>query len=208
MIWRGVDVALLFEFLDHCGNSNAVTRLLTIQDALEILDCQDVFTLYGDREFIGQDWIDGLIDRGIPVTIRLRQTTAIDGLPGSEWLSDLLPDSTGVLLGDVEVFGAPMNVVGTFTHQGELLLVASNALPAHQILKACRKRWKIECLFRALKSKGFQLENTHMTLHDYLERLLCVPTLAYVWCLRGPPARGPSEIPRTQSFEHHHFGFA
>lgn len=181
--WRGVAIPLLFEFLDHSGNSNAATRLVTLQDALEILDCQDILSLYGDREFIGQDWVDGLIDRGIPVTIRLRHTTMIDGLPSSEWLSDLQPRTVGVLLDDVEVFGAPMNVAATFTADGEMLLVASNALPAHKILKAYRKRWKIECLFRALKSKGFQLENTHMTLHDHLERLLCVLILAYVWCI-------------------------
>ena len=183
VIWRGVAIPLLFEFLDHSGNSNAATRLLTLEDALEILHCQDIFTLYGDREFIGQDWVDGLIDRGIPVTIRLRHTTSIDGLPGSEWLSDLQPGAVGVLLDDVEVFGSSMNVVGTFTADGEMLLVASNAMKSHKILKAYRKRWKIECLFRALKSKGFQLESTHMTLHDHLERLLCVLTLAYVWCI-------------------------
>lgn len=183
VIWRGVAIPLLFEFLDHSGNSNAATRLLILEDALEILHCQDIFTLYGDREFIGQDWVDGLIDQGIPVTIRIRYTTSIDGLPGREWLSDLQPGAVGVLLDDVEVFGSPMNVVGTFTTDGEMLLVASNAMKSHKILKAYRKRWKIECLFRALKSKGFQLENTHMTLHDHLERLLCVLTLAYVWCI-------------------------
>ncbi|WP_281166586.1 transposase [Deinococcus aquatilis] len=46
-----------------------------------------------------------------------------------------------------------------------------------------RKRFRIECLFRALKSKGFKLESTDMTLHDHVERLLCLLTLAYVWCV-------------------------
>uniref|UniRef100_UPI0004951B7A transposase n=1 Tax=Deinococcus frigens TaxID=249403 RepID=UPI0004951B7A len=49
------------------------------------------------------------------------------------------------------------------------------------ILKGYRKRWKIECLFRALKTKGFRLENTHMTLPNHVTRLLCLLTLAYVW---------------------------
>ena len=38
----------------------------------------------------------------------------------------------------------------------------------------------MECLFRHLKSKGFKLENTHMTLLDHLERLLCLMTIAFV----------------------------
>nr|WP_303046748.1 transposase [Deinococcus marmoris] len=48
-------------------------------------------------------------------------------------------------------------------------------------MKGYRKRWKIECLFRALKTKGFRLENTHMTLPARVTRLLCLRTLAYVW---------------------------
>jgi len=39
----------------------------------------------------------------------------------------------------------------------------------------------VECLFRALKTKGFRLENTHMTRPTHVTRLLCLLTLAYVW---------------------------
>lgn len=46
-----------------------------------------------------------------------------------------------------------------------------------------RRRFRIECLFRALKTKGFNLENTRMTLHVVVERLLCLLTIAYVWCV-------------------------
>lgn len=183
VIWQGVAVPLLFEFLDHQGNSSTPTRLLMIDDILNLLDCQDVKTLYADREFIGEDWIMGLAERGIPLTVRLRKDTRIDGLPAMDWLTDLHPQAKGLLLDDVEVYGFPMQVMMTWTTGGEALLVASNALPAHKILNGYRKRWKVECLFRALKSKGFKFEQTHMTLQDHLERLFCLLTLAYVWCL-------------------------
>ena len=183
VIWRGIAVPLLFDFLDHSGNSGTPTRLLTVDDALELLSCQNISTLYGDREFIGEDWVLGLAERGIPVTIRLRLDTQIDGLPASEWLSELQPSVQGLLVEDVEVYGFPMAVVMTHTSSGEALLVASNAFKSHHILAKYRQRWKIECLFRALKSKGFNLEHTHMTLHDHLERLLCLLTLTYLWCV-------------------------
>ncbi|MFB9993238.1 transposase [Deinococcus oregonensis] len=54
---------------------------------------------------------------------------------------------------------------------------------ASRSLSGYRKRFRIECLFRALKSKGFKLESTHMTLHVIVERLLCLLTLAYLWCV-------------------------
>ncbi|WP_309570795.1 transposase [Deinococcus sp.] len=85
---------------------------------------------------------------------------------------------TGILVDQADVYGLPMNVVLTRTHDRETLIIASNAGPADCILGGYRKRFRIECVFRALKSQGFKLEHTHMTLHVSLERLLCLLTLA------------------------------
>lgn len=45
-----------------------------------------------------------------------------------------------------------------------------------------QQRWQIECLFKGLKSSGFNIEDTHVTHLDRLERLLTVTMLAFVWC--------------------------
>jgi len=76
-----------------------------------------------------------------------------------------------------------MNVTLTYTQDGQALIIASNAGSVTTIQVNYRKRFRIECLFRALKTKGFKLESTHMTLHDHVERLLCLLTLTYVWCV-------------------------
>ncbi|WP_245808295.1 hypothetical protein [Deinococcus hopiensis] len=64
-------------------------------------------------------------------------------------------------------------------------------------------------MFRALKSKGFKLESTHMTLHDHVERLLCLLTLTYVWCVL---ARHPRDLPEQTAWspgvERRHAGSA
>ncbi|CAM3637924.1 Mobile element protein [Deinococcus saxicola] len=181
VIWRGVAVPLLFELLPHGGNSDTSTRLTLLDNTLTLLDCWEVATLYADREFIGQEWIQGLAERGIPITVRLRVDTRIEEMPAGDWLQDLQPDRKFMLLDQMTVYGVPMNVVLTRTDQGEALIVASNATTAERILKGYRQRWKIECLFRALKTKGFNLENTHMTLPAHVTRLLCLLILGYVW---------------------------
>ncbi|MFK7603948.1 hypothetical protein ACI3L1_17250 [Deinococcus sp. SM5_A1] len=79
--WRGVAVPLLFELLPHSGNSGTSTRLALLDEALTLVDCCDVATIYADREFIGQAWIQGLAERGLPITVRLRVDTRIDDLP-------------------------------------------------------------------------------------------------------------------------------
>ncbi|OLV17855.1 Mobile element protein [Deinococcus marmoris] len=181
VIWRGVAVPLLFELLPHSGNSDTSTRLTLLDSTLTLLDCWEVATIYADQEFIGQAWIQGLAERGLPITVRLRVDARIDGLPAGEWLEGLQPDEKAMLIDNAEVYGLPMNVVLTRTDQGEALIVASNATKGQHILKGYRQRWKIECLFRALKTKGFNLENTHMTLPAHVTRLLCLLILGYVW---------------------------
>ncbi|UQN09631.1 transposase [Deinococcus sp. QL22] len=89
----------------------------------------------------------------------------------------------GLLVEDTVVCGQPMNVVLTYTRDGEALIIASNVGAVTTIQTRYQRRFLIECLFRALKSKGFQLEGTPMTLHDHVERLLCLLTLTYTWCV-------------------------
>ena len=45
------------------------------------------------------------------------------------------------------------------------------------------KRWGIETLFGNLKSRGFDMESTHMTNLDRMDKLMGLLTIAVVWCL-------------------------
>jgi hypothetical protein len=44
-----------------------------------------------------------------------------------------------------------------------------------------QKRWGIETLFGALKSRGFNLEQTHLKDLERLSRLLALLALAFTW---------------------------
>ena len=44
-----------------------------------------------------------------------------------------------------------------------------------------QKRWEIETLFGCLKSRGFNLEDTHMTAPEKIEKLLFVLAIAFCW---------------------------
>ncbi len=48
-------------------------------------------------------------------------------------------------------------------------------------LELYAKRWAIETLFAGLKSRGFNLEETHMTNSERLSTLLNLLALAYLW---------------------------
>ncbi len=42
----------------------------------------------------------------------------------------------------------------------------------NKILTEYKQRWQIECLFKAMKSSGFNIEDTHVKHLDRLERLI------------------------------------
>ena len=43
------------------------------------------------------------------------------------------------------------------------------------------RRWEIETLFGCLKSRGFRMEDTHMTKPEKIEKLLFVLAIAFYW---------------------------
>ncbi len=43
------------------------------------------------------------------------------------------------------------------------------------------RRWEIETLFGCLKSRGFNLEDTHLTDPERIDKLLALVTLAFCW---------------------------
>ena len=51
------------------------------------------------------------------------------------------------------------------------------------LLEDYRRRWSIECLFQALKGRGFHLEETRVIEPNRLCRLFGLLTLAYVLCV-------------------------
>ncbi|UBV45387.1 hypothetical protein LAJ19_19835 (plasmid) [Deinococcus taeanensis] len=124
----------------------------------------------------------------------MRRDSPMDEWSAQDWLGRLQTGSAGLLVEHVEVYGQPMNVVLTFTPDGDALIIASNTGAVTAIQAQYRHRFRVECLFRALKSKGFKLESTPMTLHDHVERLLCLLTLTDVWCvLVGIPEICPNK---------------
>ena len=63
---------------------------------------------------------------------------------------------------------------------GAYLIVVSNRT-GHQALERYQRRWQIEVLFEALKSRGFNLEQTRLREAERLETLGGVLAIAFFW---------------------------
>lgn len=77
-----------------------------------------------------------------------------------------------------QMWGMELFLSGCYLGEGEdLILVSPDFLPAPH--KEYKKRWGIETLFGALKSRGFNLEDTHVQDPERLSRLLALLAIAF-----------------------------
>jgi hypothetical protein len=82
---------------------------------------------------------------------------------------------------DTEKKTTPIKVAMMRLKTGEMLIVATSGIRIKTALPIYRNRWGIETLFSTLKTRGFGLEDTHMTNPHKLATLMAV--LAIAFCL-------------------------
>ena len=183
-------VPLLWSVIGHRGNSSMAERIELVQRYLRLFGASSIEVLLADREFIGDEWLEFLIENNVPFVIRLRENTYIHIKDGKRFqLRSLLRKRrkgmwTGWLSGMAHTPGNLLHFAGKQIKDGELLLVATNISEPKRALNLYRKRWGIECLFADAKTRGFNIEDTHITDPAKLITLLAVIALAMTWANR------------------------
>ena len=201
-----VCIPLFCRVLDKAGNSNTAERIDLMQVFKATFPDQPVASLTGDRAFIGNSWIEALQQAAIPHFLRLREDMPVFNdshapLPLRQHGARLKTGKRLVLKGCWRMGGSernaspPVRIVLRRLQTGELLIIASRSRPQHA-LNIYRQRWKIETLFAALKTRGFNLEATHMTDPAKLSTLIAILAMAAgvayktgLWALGGQPRR-------------------
>jgi transposase len=62
----------------------------------------------------------------------------------------------------------------------EFVIVATYYFDAFA-LQVYAQRWSIECFFKAIKSAGFRIEDTHLKDSQRLKKLLAIVAIAFTW---------------------------
>ncbi len=186
VVYKGVAFPLLWTVLEKKGCSNTGERIELVEKYVEIFGADSLSFVTADREFIGRDWFSYLRRKKIPFRIRIKENLKISNARGNKMVSAKNLFRTqkvgvGVLLrGQRKVLTEELSLMGMRTTEGEYVIVASNA-ESDEILSDYALRWKIETLFGCLKSRGFCLEETHITERERLEKLLALMTVAFCW---------------------------
>lgn len=186
---QGMALPVMWAVLDKAGNSDTEERTALLQRFVKQFGQTRIEALLADREFVGGHRFAWLQAQGIPFHVRLKRNA-------------LIPDAWNVPMRADVPFGSPKPgrssrlqgrrpVRGCFVHRsalrpddGDLLSIARSGAPQQEAFTAHARRWEIETLFGALKSRGFNFEDTHLTHPDRLGKLLALLALAFAWTYR------------------------
>lgn len=181
---EGMAYPLLWTVLPHAGNSDTQERLALIDRLLFFLSHQQIEALVADREFIGEDWFKGLRARHVTFVMRIKSNTRITSkgrtLSAAKRYGYLKLGKVYVSPKRCSLLGSRLFLAATRAPDGDLLVLACTK-QVEQALPRYARRWDIETLFGALKRRGFNLEDTHLTQAQRLSTLLALLALAFTW---------------------------
>jgi len=186
---RGIAIPIIWDMLPKAGSSNSAERQQLIERFINIFGCDKILGLLGDREFIGDKWLNYLSDKAIPFYIRIKQNLTIGRAEGelvtaNNIVKKLKNGEYMVLKGKrylgKNYYGAKLSIAALRNDEGELVIIATNDKP-DEAFKIYKRRWEIETLFGCLKTRGFNFENTHMVNLDKISKLLGLLAIAFTF---------------------------
>ena len=206
VVYQGVAFPLLWWMLEKKGNSNTQKRVELLAELVELFSDRSIACICADREFLGHNWLQYLLSQPMmPFRIRIRENELLgDGqheLPTRIVLSHLK-------IGQLELLNRKRVLWGHQVYIGALRLEDNSLLTiiapcyTHKIIDDYAQRWGIETaeggrrqaldlksrepstLFGIFKSRGFNLEDTHLTDSERLSRLFALLTIALCWAYR------------------------
>ena len=171
--------------LPKAGNSDTGERVTVMELFLDLFGAHNIACLLGDREFVGREWFRFLKRHRIKFQMRLhRDTLARNGrgqyVQAWRLFCRTRIDCPLVIPEARRMWGMDLYLSGCRLKHGEYLILVSAEF-CEQPQEQYRKRWGIETLFGALKSRGFNLEDTHLKDSERLSRLLALLALAFTW---------------------------
>ena len=187
-----VSLPVLWLMLNKAGNSDTEERKELLLHYVRLFGAQSIDYLIADREFVGEAWFDFLAKLHIRYCIRLRANFWINYSYKPPvrlfWLFNDLPFNSArhiqkpVLLANQWGYLSGMRIINE-KNQLEFLIVATYYFDPCA-LKVYAQRWSIECFFKAIKSAGFHIEDTHLKDQQRLNKLLAVVAIAFLWVYR------------------------
>jgi len=220
--YKGMAIPLLWTFLTKTeessvgkrGNSNFEERKVLMEKFIELFGVDRINALTADREFIGKEWFEWLNKQNITFVIRIRNNSLIDKNEfGDKNVNELFKHvrkNEFCAFGQTSLFDTNLHLGGIKASKAdEALILVSNRKMDKTTIATYQKRWEIETMFGALKSKGFNFEESKISEEDKVEKLMAFLSISFVWSILAgeykvvdkPIAYKKRELSNQKSFQ-------
>ena len=182
-------IPLFWQTLNRKGNSTLAEKRAIIDRYVEVFGVENIAYFCADREFDGLEFVKYLDERRVPFRLRVKVSMPITNKSG-------VPMKCGKLLRTLKIGenyklkrarkygGVKVSVEvarGRDTKESVIVISSENT---GKVLLEYKRRWAIETLFQNLKSRGFELEETHLTEAGKIDKLFGVLALAAAWAVK------------------------
>lgn len=187
LVYQGVSIPLAYQSLQKPGNSNTEERKHLLTQVLSYFD-RGGCCLVADREFMGRAWLTFLQEQAVDFVIRLHGNTRLTLQDGRQrygaTFNARMPRNTTRYYPQTTLYdGVTVNLVCHRPAHGQPILLITNRTDLKQVRTLYGQRWTIETTFACLKSRGFNLEETHLTHPQRLHLLLGLLAFTLLWTL-------------------------
>lgn len=193
IVYRGVAYPLMFSFKSSAGCSSTDERIGLMERYIGAFGKESIDCLLADREFVGGHWLGYLNSCGIRYHIRLRNNfwAVVPGknrrVRAAWFFNDLKVNEKKHVRRIVYIHGElcylSASKVKNKDGVPELQIIASFNRP-DQARAVYKKRWQIESMFKAMKTGGFNMEDTHLSDSSRLATLFSLVSIAFAWVYR------------------------
>ena len=188
VVWEGVAIPLCWTVFKKKGCSSDCERQAIIEKYLQIFASESIAFVTADREFASAKWLQYLSGKRINFVLRIKSSAFITDKRGKQMRASKLLQSTplgGRLIcrRRRKMCGVAVSIAALRKADGDNVIVISSEGAADKALSNYCLRWQIETLFGCLKTRGFNLEETHVTAPERVSRLVALLALGFCWAL-------------------------
>lgn len=194
IVYQGVAFPLLFTMLDKRGNSNSQQRIELVNRFIRLFGKEVIDSIVADREFVGQQWLEFLNRNRIRYYIRIRNNFKVFILHKNKEIkashlfnrfrvNEFIYYNKIVRINGQLCYLSGCKLNNRKAKQDFLIIVSFNKPEKAQ--QDYKQRWQIEMCFKAMKSSGFDIENTHLQDIQRIEKLVLLVMIAFVWCYKA-----------------------
>jgi hypothetical protein len=183
--YQGVAIPIYFQVYEHKGVLSEKERIKFLQIACTYFPLQKII-LIADREFIGKEWFEEMHKLQICFICRVRRGMFKNQLIAGRSYEKLQARARKKKRASILVNSGLnqyrlwlVHKQDTSTNE-EFIYIITNVLDKQQIPNLYRMRWKIELLFKHLKTNGYRLEDLRIKDLNKIRLIFAMLSLTYI----------------------------